>query len=321
MRTVFSVAAVLLLGLAGALGYVQLQSNAGAARASASWVDLAPLNEPRQEVAVAELGGKIYTVAGFRRDTSSSNAVEVYDPSADRWDFAAPLPQALNHAGAAAVGGILYVFGGHPDGGPEAVDTVYAYDPQANSWSSRASMPTARGSLAVAVVEGKIYLAGGSPSARERDFAVYDPASDTWTKLPQMPTPRNHLAAAGVAGKVYVAGGRSSAISDVLEEYDPATGAWTRRANMPTARGGIGGAPANGRFYVFGGEGNRRHPLGIFEEVEAYDPSSDSWQRMEPMMVPRHGIGAAPLDGRIYIPGGAVVEGFGVTPINQALVL
>jgi N-acetylneuraminic acid mutarotase len=139
-----------------------------------------------------------------------------------------------------------------------------------------------------------------------------------------MPSPRNHLAAAGVAGKVYVAGGRSgesARLSNALEEYDPSTGEWARKTPLPTARGGIAGAEANGRLYVFGGEGNRMNPLGMFDEVEAYDPATDTWQRLDPMAVPRHGIGAAPLDGRIYIPGGATVEGFGVTPIHQALQL
>jgi N-acetylneuraminic acid mutarotase len=293
------------------------------ARPQAQWVDLAPLQDPRQEVGVAALDGRIYVVGGFRGDGGTVSTVEVYNPSADRWEFVAPLPIAVNHAVAAVVGDRLYVLGGHPPAGPEAVDNVFAYDPSSDTWAPRASMPTARGALSVAVADGKIYAAGGSPTPRENDFAVYDPTADTWTMLPPMPTPRNHLAAGSLNGKVYVAGGRSdlSGITGVLEEYDPTTNAWTQRTAMPTPRGGIAAASANGLLYVFGGEGNRSNPRGIFDQVEAYDPTSDSWQRLAPMGVPRHGISAATLGNRIYIPGGATVEGFGVTAANQALQL
>ncbi len=38
------------------------------------------------------------------------------------------------------------------------------------------------------------------------------------------------------------------------------------------------------------------------------------------MAQPRHGIGAAAVDGRIYIPGGAPIEGFATTDVHDALV-
>src|SRR5581483_9751471 len=176
---------------------------------SALWVDLAQQRVPRQEMAVAELGGRIYAIGGFNPDGSSANTVEAYDPATDSWATVAPLPIALNHPAAATVGDHVYVIGGHPDQGAEAVDTVYAYDAGADRWVPRARMPTARGALAVAVADGKIYAMGGSPDRRERDFAVYDPDADAWTPLPAMPTPRNHLAAGALNGKIYAVGGRS----------------------------------------------------------------------------------------------------------------
>jgi hypothetical protein len=36
------------------------------------------------------------------------------------------------------------------------------------------------------------------------------------------------------------------------------------------------------------------------------------------MPVPRHGIGAATIGGRIHIPGGATVAGFGVSAVHDA---
>jgi N-acetylneuraminic acid mutarotase len=131
---------------------------------------------------------------------------------------------------------------------------------------------------------------------------------------------RDHLAAGVVNGRIFVAGGRDGRTSTmaVLEEYDPATRTWTERAAMPTGRSGIAGAGLDGRFYVFGGEGNRSQPQGMFDNVEAYDPAQNAWTRLPPMATPRHGINAAVIGSRIYLPGGATVEGFGVTPVNEA---
>ena len=36
------------------------------------------------------------------------------------------------------------------------------------------------------------------------------------------------------------------------------------------------------------------------------------------MTTPRHGIGAATVFGRIHVPGGADVAGFGTSAVNEA---
>lgn len=308
---------------AGALGACLMASFIGPPGrvSSGSWLALAALSDPRQEVAVAELGGRIYVIGGLRGDRSTADTVEVYDPAADRWTLAAPLPLPLHHAGAAAVNGKLYVIGGFTGLAFLPVSAVFEYSPPENRWSGRASMPTARGALAVGVVDGRIYAAGGSPVDRETDLAVYDPVADRWTQLPSMPTRRNHLAAAGIGGKFYAAGGRSDAVpgvSNVLEEYDPSANRWATKAPMPTGRGGIAGAAADGCLYVFGGEGNPNHPAGVFEQTEVYDPRTNAWERLAAMSTPRHGIGAAAVGSRIFVPGGATVQGLGVTGVHEA---
>ena len=141
------------------------------------------------------------------------------------------------------------------------------------------------------------------------------PARDAWEALPELPKPLDHLAAGEVDGIFYVLGGRGGSIaspSASVFAYDPATGAWTERAPMPTPRGGVAGAVLDGRICVLGGEGNRAEGSdGVFPDVEVYDPSTDSWEILEPMRLPRHGMGAAGLDGRVWVPGGGVRQSFG----------
>jgi hypothetical protein len=49
----------------------------------------------------------------------------------------------------------------------------------------------------------------------------------------------------------------------------------------------------------------------VFEENEAYDPVTNTWRSLQPMMTPRHGINAAVIGNRIYLPGGATRAGLG----------
>ncbi len=289
--------------------------------AAAPWSARAVLPEARQEVAVATLGGQVYVIGGFRSDASIADTVEVYDPQTDTWGSVTPLPIALHHAGAVAQGGRLYVMGGFSDVLFVApLDRVFEYDPNADSWSEKASMPNPRGSFAVGLLDGLIYVAGGSPAAREQDLAVYDPGLDSWTVLPSMPTPRNHLSGGTIDGRFYAAGGRSGGIGGItsaLEEYEPISQTWTSRAPMPTARGGVAGAVVGDRLFVFGGEGNPGDPSGVFPQTEVYDVVSDSWTSRAPMPTPRHGTGAAVVNGLIYIPGGATTQGFGVSDAHE----
>lgn len=90
---------------------------------------------------------------------------------------------------------------------------------------------------------------------------------------------------------------------------------------MPTGRSGIAGGVVGDCLYVFGGEGNAVDPNGIFHEVEAYDPATDNWTRHPPMQTGRHGIYAAVLGNVIYLPGGAIRQGFGATAVHEAYVI
>ncbi len=290
-----------------------------AGRAGAQWVTLAPLPAARQEVGVAALDGRVYVVGGFNGAGQSVNTVERYDPLTNSWQAVAPLPapMPLNHVGAASVGGGLFVVGGLRQNFT-AVNTVYRYDPAANQWTPRANLPAARGAMGVAVLGGRIYAAGGLPAANFRDFAAYDPVLNQWSPLPLMPTGRDHLAAATVDGKFYAISGRNPGLQAAVEMYDPVLNQWFNRAPILTARGGIGAEVVAGRIYVFGGEGNPASPMGVFSQVERYDPAQNHWALVSTMPVPRHGIGAAAIGGRIYLPGGGFQQGFGATAHHDA---
>jgi N-acetylneuraminic acid mutarotase len=272
------------------------------------------MTEPRQEVGVAAVQNRIFVAGGFRGDGSTSSTLEVYDASANAWSVLAPMPVAVNHPGAAAVNGRVYVIGGSLGSGA-STDAVQEYDPARNDWGLKAPMPTARNAVVAGVHGGRIYVAGGAPGGRVLE--AFDPAVDRWESLPLMSTPRNHLAGGFVGDRFFAIGGRPPNTLAVNEAFDVVTRAWLGRAAMPTGRSGHGAAVVRGCVYVFGGEGNTARPDGVFPHNQVYDARSDSWATLAPMPTPRHGIGAAAIGDRIFVPGGATVQGFGATAAHE----
>jgi N-acetylneuraminic acid mutarotase len=151
------------------------------------------------------------------------------------------------------------------------------------------------------------------------DASVFDPQSGSWAPLQPLAVARDHLGAATVGGRVYAVTGRAQGVlKAALEVLDWNTGTWSRRADIPTARGGVAAAELSGLLVVLGGEGNQSDPAGVFHQTESYDPTTDRWRTETPMRTARHGIGAAVVGNRLYVPGGATQEGFGAVTVNES---
>ena len=301
---------------------------AGCPGPASTWTPIDPLpGGARQEVGVAAIGERIFVAGGLTASGQGSREVEVYDAANGDWSRVAPLPAARHHIGAAVSGGQLYAVGGFVGSGFGPTGDVFRYDPLDDEWVEVAALPTARGALAAAEVGGQLYAVGGSGNGGSvGDCAVYIPARDEWTPLAALPEAVNHLAAVAMGGSLYAIGGRrdggGNQNSAALHRYDAGENRWIALASMPTARSGHAAAAIGGRLVVMGGEINAANPpTGVFVEVEIYDPTDDRWTPLEPMAVPRHGIGAATVGGLIYVPGGATRAGFAATDHADVLEL
>ena len=78
--------------------------------------------------------------------------------------------------------------------------------------------------------------------------------------------------------------------------------------------GGLAAVARPDRILVFGGEA----PLRIFNATEMYEPAGNRWIALAPMPTARHGIGAAVIGGRVYVPAGGSEPGFAATQLNEA---
>jgi N-acetylneuraminic acid mutarotase len=317
-RVALAVAALI---VAGCLGRTTDSTAPLDIQSPGRWVPLAPMPTARQEVAVAELNGRVFVIGGFGADNEAVATVEVYDPAADLWETRTPLPAPTHHAAAAVIEGRLFVVGGYGGGRVSGTPlrTVYEYDEARGSWATRAPLRQARGGLAVVALGGRLHAVGGSRDDASAAHEIYEPIPDRWTDAPPMPTARDHLAAVAFQGKLWAIGGRTSFLGTqfaTVEIFDPAANSWSTGTPLPTARGGLAAAALGDRVYVFGGEA----PLRIFSANEMWEVAGSRWIGKDPMRTPRHGIGAVVIGGRIYVPGGATQPGYASTNVNEAYV-
>lgn len=310
-----------------------------AAPASAQkWETAAPVPQGAEEVYGIASGGKMYVFGGLAPGWKPMGMVMEYDPATNQWTRKRDMPAYQHHVSLAELNGRIYMFGGYrlPEKGNATwipVNNTWEYDPKSDTWRELAAAPTVRGSANAVAVDGKIHVIGGAalPPGIKDDWIhpsrnisigtheVFDPAKNAWDKRADMPTPRNHAAAGVIGNRIYVVGGRAGSVFipnalnlDIVEEYNPATDQWVLRAPMPTARSAGAWGVYEGRIYVAGGEIRHRDIWGTYTTVEAFDPKSNSWARLPPMPLPRHGLAGDFIGNRFHLISGSVQSGTNV---------
>jgi N-acetylneuraminic acid mutarotase len=219
---------------------------------SSQWIARPPLRHARGGLSVAKVGRQILAIGGFERDNDVFTLVDVVEArrvkGSGRWRDLAPLPTARANLATAEVGGLVYAIGGIGQA-DTPLDVVETFDPRSGRW--RTSLP--------------------------------------------LPQPRAGPGAAGLGGLLYVAGGEIQLAADTFEitnsvlVYNPKQNTWRSVAPMPTARTRLR-LVASGRYlYAIGGAAiGQPGQLGpSLTTVERYDPKSDSWATMNPMVESR----------------------------------
>jgi N-acetylneuraminic acid mutarotase len=298
------------------------------------WIVRAPMPTIRQELSAVTLGGEIYVVGGMDGNGSPLARVEAYDPATNTWEAKAPLPAPRHHVAIATLEGKLYAIGGVGTTVPTwvAAREVYEYDPFEDTWREVTTMPSSRIEQVAIGLQGRIHVIGGRQgSDRVVTHEAYDPVSDSWTTLAPARVPLSHSAVTVMDARIYVVGGRDLKFvegtyevvnSRHLQEYNPASNTWRTLKLMPTARGGLAAAVLEGMLYVFGGEnlGTQDTPATVYDATEVYDPATSSWVSLAPMLTPRHGMGAAAVEGVIYVIGGGTQAAIAPSTTNEGFV-
>jgi N-acetylneuraminic acid mutarotase len=309
-----------------------------AAQAQGKWIKLAPFPEPAQEIVGTAGDGKVFVFGGLPigNDTTPKGLSWEYDIATQKWIKHKTMPLPAHHLAVTYYRGKVYIFGGGAQvapGGPNwvPINNAWEYDPTNDTWKALPPMPTARGAAVAAAVDGKIYVIGGASvhpgekivglSARVPHQAMstneaFDLETNKWEERSPMPTARNHAAIGVVDGKIYVLGGRVGSVfvnaspTDVVEEYDPATDSWGyARDRMPTARSGTAYGVYEGKIYVAGGEYLDNQIVGVYRDLQAYDPVADKWTILPDLPTPRHGLVGGVTGDQFYVVSGHLQSG------------
>jgi hypothetical protein len=232
------------------------------------------------------------------------------------WATRAPMPTARGKFATAVVSGVLYALGGEI-AFQTPITTVEAYTPGNNRWTTKTPLPAARSHLNAGVIGGVLYAAGGLDASGQPTATLfaYDAGTDTWTSKASMPTAGACGASGVIDNRLYVFTTDCSegalGADPAFQRYDPASDSWTA-LTLPTwghflPAGGAVGA----KFYLAGGLFETTDGIGnVGQNVEAYDPATDTWTTKAKAPFPNYQEAGAVLNGLLYVVGGG--EGTGV---------
>jgi hypothetical protein len=172
------------------------------------------------------------------------------------------------------------------------------------AWRQIAPAPAPRQEVSYAALGGQVYLAAGNDRSQQR----YDPATDSWAQVAELPASfagLDHVNAVAVDGGLVYAGGLSEweypfPVSGETSIYHPAGDSFESGADMPSPRAAGGVAAWHGKLIYAGGLG----PEGSVARVDAYDPLTDEWARLEDMPRPRDHFQAVIVGDDLYAVGG-----------------
>nr|XP_039267587.1 kelch-like protein 20 [Styela clava] len=191
------------------------------AESNAKWEQMTNTN--LQNACVVALDGFVYGIEYGK----SSNIMERYDPSNNRWTRLTNKSLILALESLVSADGKLFCIAGYNKQG-QATNQVEIYDPVTSTWSTdNRSLNEARYYASATATEEGIYIMGGYDPNRGSNLTTVEFRSSvtkTWMILKSMKNARRDFSSCVIDKKVYVIGGNRNPAN--IEEYDPETEEW-----------------------------------------------------------------------------------------------
>lgn len=288
--------------------------------------------------------GKFYLMGGRPDDVTGDDftQVHIYDPVAGTW--AESNATFIDNQNNNMVGGVLdfgggqmliVTVGGSAAGGTTASSNVQTYDPVGDSlqqltqdsWPGNTDGAILPGGAAV--YENKLYVFGGFDIGIGVVDTIwqFDPsaaAGSRWTQMTAtLPVARAYIPTTTSNGMIYLFGGSTwdgTTINDSAESsvYDPDTdtiAAVTTPIPRATAETRAV-TQLDGTVWVLGGGRDAPNPSN---EVDVYDPTTDTWTMGPAFSAPRRNFSSDidPATGNIWATGGYDTDGTTLLSINE----
>ena len=179
------------------------------------------------------------------------------------------------------------------------------YDPVVNGWCSLDLSTTL--STKVAVVRGEIYFIEINTSMRKSTIKRYDVERCSWqTVLSSHEGCRERSCVVAAGNYLYVCGGiLERECVRKAERFDTVENKWEEIANMQQKRGNAFGVATEGKIFVAGGE---KWGWVFKTSCEMFNMSTDEWQLIGSLNVPRTLGSMLCLKGTLYVLGGTSIS-------------
>src|SRR5262245_49985849 len=270
--------------------------------------------------------GNFYSVGGRTSDAAGSDFQHVlrYSPGSNSWtQTGVTLPDnTMNNmaCGVLTVSGTpqIYCVGGSAAGQTTATARVFSYNPATDTATTLTGddWPGAMGTIlpgGFAVANNKLYILGGFNInvASTNQIWSFDPTAGVGSKwaLAPVTTPEGVMYAptCTINGIIYLAGASDFSGGTVIDttnsfSFNPATNTIGSIAPIPRATGETRGLKFCNKMYVMGGGRVAPNPSN---EVDIYDPVSNSWTTGQPFVNARRNF-PTDTDGtnNIWLAGG-----------------
>lgn len=187
-----------------AVAGVQRVTSGGGASIVTSLVGALP--EIRADHVAIAIGGEILIAGGGHGGIADGRVLATADGHLFRQ--VATLQDAVRYPAAAAVGGLVYLFGGTTASGDTGA--IQAIDPAAGTVRVVGSLPETLNGASAVVAGGRILIAGGIHAGRAvAAILEFDPATGAVTPVGSLPSPRSVAAAAVLGDSAYLVGGEA----------------------------------------------------------------------------------------------------------------
>ena len=256
-----------------------------------------------------------------------------------RWQPTTLSPYGVAEGQRVSLGGKLYVFGGFDSTYHccRPTDRTFVFDPASATWQPLKPLPPMNGTdyggvtHAGFATDGQdVYFAGGytsNDSHTAQTFGTsevwrYNVATNDYTRLTDLPEARSAGQLAYYDGSLYYFGGsndRRKADVGTLFILDLQAGAtaWREGAPLPNPRNHLGAAVLGGKIYAIAGQHDHDKKLTTQNDVDAYDPKTDTWQQVAslPLAISHNANSSFVMGDRIIVVGGEVDHLKGVNNI------
>ena len=181
------------------------------------------------------------------------------------------------------------------------------------AWRLGPNIPEFRKGGCATVLAGRVVSVFGmrQPWGEMATMYVFDPRTEWWQRGPDGPIGQTYVQGTEYDDAFYAIGGRSAPKGGVHREcyrLECRRGeyVWQRLADLNEARGWAPSVAVERRLYVFGGSASGRGPtLGSVEMLDLA-AAAPRWQTIAEIPGESRGwSGAAAVDGKIYLIGGA----------------